>query len=86
MPKQIRQYQSRGQWQELDILLTDTFIYYRKAILRTHHFAARVWYFSGKLHSKLPAPSDSDIYIGKEKVSPTINLWGDGIVLRRAAC
>ncbi|OQQ04121.1 murein L,D-transpeptidase [Vibrio splendidus] len=54
--KQIRQYQSRRQWQELDILLTDTFIYYLSYV-ENAPLAGKEWYFSGKLHSKLPAPS-----------------------------
>ena len=54
--KQIRQYQSRRQWQELDILLTDTFIYYLSYV-ENAPLAGKEWYFSGKLHSKLPPPS-----------------------------
>ncbi|MEZ9564584.1 murein L,D-transpeptidase [Vibrio artabrorum] len=54
--RQIRQYQSRKQWQELDILLTDTFIYYLSYV-ESAPIAGKEWYFSGQLHSKLPAPS-----------------------------
>ncbi|MEC7940533.1 MAG: L,D-transpeptidase family protein [Pseudomonadota bacterium] len=54
--KQIHQYQSRQQWQELDILLTDTFIYYLSYV-ENAPIKGEEWYFSGQLHSKLPAPS-----------------------------
>ncbi|WP_299690772.1 L,D-transpeptidase family protein [uncultured Vibrio sp.] len=54
--KQIRQYQSQNQWQELDILLTDTFISYLSYV-ENAPLAGKEWFFSEKLHSTLPPPS-----------------------------
>lgn len=50
--KQIRQYQAQRQWKELDILLTDTFIYYLSYV-ENAPLVGKEWYFSGKLHLSL---------------------------------
>jgi murein L,D-transpeptidase YcbB/YkuD len=54
--KRIQQYQSNEQWHKLDFLLTDTFIYYLSYV-ENAPLLGKEWYFSGKLHSKLPVPS-----------------------------